>query len=199
MTIFPLTPAKLRIEGIVWGSPYIELADTSAIQSSDGYTAHIEYKGRGYFSGKAHSFKATVTKGSTTIQTYEGQWDGVSHIGSSKGPVFFDASKPKTEIQVTPVDTQGPWESRKLWQTVANGIRSGDYDAAGKDKSRIENEQRQRRKDEQAAGDTWKLWNFEHVESDPKFQELAAMLHDKSQPATEDAYVYTGGEYSKLA
>lgn len=131
------------------------------------------------------------------MQTYEGQWDGVSNKGSAKGPVFFDATRPKTEVIVKPVDQQGQWESRKLWSTVANGIRSGDYDTAGKDKSRIENEQRQRRRDELAAGETWQLWNFDHVDSDPKFQELVALLHDKSQPTTEDAYVYTGREYLK--
>jgi hypothetical protein len=33
--------AKLRIEGIIWGSPYIELVETSAIQSSTGYTVQV--------------------------------------------------------------------------------------------------------------------------------------------------------------
>jgi hypothetical protein len=132
--------AKLSIQGIIWGSPYVELVDTSAIQSSAGITAAIEYKGKGYFGGKSHSFKATVTHSSSgkIVQTYEGQWTGISHIGGSKGQVFLDTSAPKEEITVKPIYEQDEWESRRLWQKVAQGIRSANYDEASKEKSRIE-------------------------------------------------------------
>jgi hypothetical protein len=36
-----LTLARLRIDGIIWGSPYIELTDSNAIQSSTGYSAVV--------------------------------------------------------------------------------------------------------------------------------------------------------------
>lgn len=130
--------AKLRIDGIIWGSPYIELTESNAIQSSTGYSALIDYKGKGYFSGKPHSFKATVTHNGSSTQTYEGQWTGVSNVGSSKGPVFLDTSSAKEEVTVAPISEQGEWESRRLWEKVASGIRNGNYDAAGKEKSRIE-------------------------------------------------------------
>ncbi|KAK1926347.1 hypothetical protein DB88DRAFT_481513 [Papiliotrema laurentii] len=187
-----ITLPKLRIEGIVWGSPYVELTENSAIQSSTGFTAAIEYKGKGYFSGKPHTFKAVLTQGSKQIQTYEGQWTGVSHIGGSKGPVFLDTSAPKEEVTVKPISEQGEWESRRLWEKVAKGIRSGQYDEASKDKTRIENEQRQRRRDEAAAESSWQLVRFEHVDSDPDYQKLADMLHDKLTPAHEDAYIFKG-------
>ncbi|BEI86733.1 hypothetical protein CcaverHIS002_0700790 [Cutaneotrichosporon cavernicola] len=193
-----ITLPKLRIDGIIWGSPYIELTDSSAIQASTGYGVQIDYKGKGYFSGKAHMFKAKMTKASKTIQTFEGEWTGVSNVGSSKGPVFYDADAPKEEITVKPITEQGQWESRNLWQKVANGIRGGDFEAAGRAKSIIENEQRQRRRDEVAEGTSWKLWNFEHVDSDPEFQKLVAMMNDKTQPTTEDAYVYSGEHYKQL-
>lgn len=142
----------------MWGSPYIELVETNAIQSSTGFTAQasrsiyssypavrvllilqIDYKGRGWVSGKAHTFKATLQNAShKTVQTYEGQWTGTSHIGGSKGPLFLDTAAPKEEVQVAPVDQQGPWESRRLWQSVAKGIKGGQYDTAGAEKSRIE-------------------------------------------------------------
>lgn len=133
-----ITLPKLRIDGIIWGSPYIELTETSAIQSSTGYTANIEYKGKGYFSGKPHQFKAKLNKGSHTIQTFEGDWTGVSTVGSSKGPIFYDANNPKEEVTVKPISEQGEWESRNLWQKVANGIRGGDFETAGREKSNIE-------------------------------------------------------------
>jgi len=43
-----------------------------------------------------------------------------------------------------------------------------------------------------AAGTTWQLVRFNHVDSDPEYQQLAAMLHDKLTPAHEDAFVFKG-------
>lgn len=179
-----------------------------------------------------------------------------------------------------PLAEQGEWESRRFWQNVANGIRGGNFDLAGKEKSRIEvgdespcmssfliwrsasdssqvffavripvstltlyirftspslslqlicllllsisrsglrpfqnrtfspcdpfailicsltdtsqNDQRQRRKDEQAAGTPWQLVNFTHVDEDVEYQQLVEMLHDKYQPAHEDGYIFKG-------
>lgn len=130
--------AKLRIEGIIWGSPYIELTETNAIQSSTGYTTQIDYKGKGYFSGKAHSFKATIAKSGKTLQSYEGQWTGNSYIGKKNGHLFLDTNEAKEEVTVKPIEEQGEWESRKLWEKVAKGIRGQNYDEAGREKSRIE-------------------------------------------------------------
>ncbi|KAI9635689.1 uncharacterized protein MKK02DRAFT_36807 [Dioszegia hungarica] len=191
-----ITLPKLRIEGIVWGSPYIELVETNAIQSSTGFTAQIDYKGRGWVSGKAHTFKATLTQTDhkKSLQTYEGQWTGVSHIGGSKGPVFLDTSAGvKEEVSVASLEQQGPWESRRLWEKVAKGIKGANYDLAGTEKSRIENEQRQRRKDEAAANGTWDLWHFTHVDAEPEYGRLSTMLHDKLTPAHEDAYIFKEG------
>jgi hypothetical protein len=33
--------AKLRIDGIIWGSPYIEVIDSNAIQASTGFSALV--------------------------------------------------------------------------------------------------------------------------------------------------------------
>ncbi|WWC87414.1 uncharacterized protein L201_002303 [Kwoniella dendrophila CBS 6074] len=186
-----ITLPKLRIEGIVWGSPYIELTDTNAIQSSSGLTAQIDYKGKGYFTGKTHSFKANITNSSgKSIQTYEGQWTGKSHIGGSKGPIFLDTTTHREEVNVKDVSQQSEWESRKLWVNVAKGIRTGNYDQAGRDKTAIENDQRQRRKDETANNTTWQYLHFTHVDSDSDYQFLSALLHDKLTPPHEDAYVF---------
>ncbi|WVQ83762.1 hypothetical protein IAT38_005906 [Cryptococcus sp. DSM 104549] len=185
-----ITLPKLRIEGIIWGSPYIELIETNAIQSSTGLTSQIDYKGKGYFSGKAHSFKASITQKHKTLQSYEGQWTGVSHVGGSKGPVFLDTNIAKEEVSVKAIEEQTEWESRRLWEKVAKGIRGGNYDEAGREKSRIENDQRQRRKDETTAGTPWQHLHFTHVDEDQEYQLLAAQLHDKLTPAHEDGYIF---------
>ena len=59
-------------------------------------------------------------------------------MGGSKGALFLDTSAAKEEVEVKPIEGQSAWESRRLWEKVAKGIRGGNYDEAGKEKTRIE-------------------------------------------------------------
>lgn len=97
----------------------------------------IDYKGKGWVSGKSHSYKATLAHKGKTLRTYEGTWTGIGKL-SKTDEVFTDATVPKIEVTVKPIEEQGEWESRLLWDKVAKGIRSGDYDNASKEKSKIE-------------------------------------------------------------
>ena len=133
-----ITLPNLRIDGIVYGSPYIELTNTSCIASSSGWVSTIEYKGKGYFSGKSHTFKAVITPpgSSNAAHTIEGLWHEISK--TSTGEVFTDVRGPKEEITVKPLEEQGDWETRKLWSQVSKGIRSGNFDVASREKTKIE-------------------------------------------------------------
>ncbi|KIP01337.1 hypothetical protein PHLGIDRAFT_32558 [Phlebiopsis gigantea 11061_1 CR5-6] len=186
---FLITLPRLRIDGLWYGSPYIELTETSYIQSSTGWLSTIEYKGKGYFSGKSHQFKALLTPpGSNNARrTFEGLWHTTSKdVGS--GELFTDVQGPKEEVSVASLDEQDEWESRRLWSAVAKGIREGDFETASREKSKIENEQRQRRRDELAADTTWPLKHFDHIDSDPVYEELGRLF--KANPPAEDAYVF---------
>lgn len=136
----------------------------------------------------------------------EGTWHTSSK--TAQGLTFHDVTPSKEEVTVKPITEQSDWESRKLWGAVAKGIREGDFDTASKEKSRIENEQRQRRKDEAAAGTTWELKHFKPIASDPvctsylSFLSGSSFAHEdlfsdeklgklfKANPPTEDAYVF---------
>lgn len=72
------------------------------------------------------------------------------------------------EVTVIGIEKQSEWESRRLWQKVADGIRTSNFTIASQEKSRIENEQRQRRKDEVAKGEKWQLKHFVQIPSDPE-------------------------------
>ncbi|KAG8908795.1 Oxysterol binding protein [Tulasnella sp. 403] len=183
-----ITLPSLRIDGIFYGSPYIELTNSSWISSSTGWVSTIEYKGKGYFTGKSHTFKAVVTPpaSSNPAHTIEGLWHEISK--TSSGEVFTDVRGPKEEVSVNPVEEQGEWETRYLWRHVAKGIRSGDFEAASREKGKIENEQRQRRRDELAAGTPWELKYFVHVDEDPTYTKLAKLF--KAPIETEDAYIF---------
>ncbi|THH18219.1 hypothetical protein EW146_g2718 [Bondarzewia mesenterica] len=186
---YTITFPRLRIDGLWYGSPYIELAETSYIQSSAGWLSTIEYKGKGYFSGKSHTFKALVSPpgSNNTAYTFEGQW----HLTSKdlkNGTTFTDVTGEKEEVTVRPVDSQDDWESRKLWYSVAKGIREGDFESASREKSKIENEQRQRRRDEVAAATSWQLRHFKHHESDPVYESLGRLF--RANPSVEDVYIF---------
>jgi oxysterol-binding protein-related protein 9/10/11 len=100
--------------------------------------AQIEYKGKGYFSGKTHSFKALVTPpgSSTAKHTIEGQWHTTSK--DAHGTLFHDVQGPKEEVSTESIEEQGEWESRRLWRLVSQGIRESDFETASREKSKIE-------------------------------------------------------------
>ncbi|KAJ2915334.1 hypothetical protein MD484_g5055, partial [Candolleomyces efflorescens] len=241
-----ITLPRLRIDGLWYGSPYIELVDSTFIVGG-GYTSVIDYKGKGYFSGKSHSFKATTTPlpgmggnsivppaassssggggwfsssrnaSSTSLAAskeyvIEGTWHETSTwtkgpagpTGALTGTKFHDVtpttgSKKEEAVVVAGGDNgeMGEFETRKLWEIVAKGIREGDFEIASKEKSRIENDQRQRRKDEQAAGTTWPLKHFQLEESDPIYERLGRAV--KLTPPTEDRYAFLGNYPTSLS
>ena len=189
--LYLITLPNLLIEGLWYGAPYVEFTGNSYIQSTTGLLTTLSYTGKGYFSGKAHSFKATIGAGGNALYTVEGEWAGVSKykgksVSGGSNELFWDASTQREEVSVEAVEQQGDMESRKVWKTVAHGIRSGDFETASKDKARIENAQRQKRKDEAAAGTPHQLERFVHLDNDQEYSQLAAMF--KGQPATEDGY-----------
>ncbi|ANB14611.1 oxysterol-binding protein KES1 [Sugiyamaella lignohabitans] len=159
----------LHIEGILFGAPYVELEGKSFIHGSSGYSVSIEYTGKGYFSGKKNSFKAKIYKGSEDAALYRvsGQWSESSKIKDEKTGVetpFLDSLKITSEsLQVKPEAEQSELESRRAWSKVAAAIREGDYELIHQEKSKIENDQRELRKTEQAEGKTWPSKWFEEV------------------------------------
>jgi oxysterol-binding protein-related protein 9/10/11 len=149
-----ITLPRLRIDGLWYGSPYIELTESSYIAQSTpdgkagGWVGTIEYKGKGYFSGKSHQFKAVLTPPEPSSSDHsdshhhhkphviEGTWHTTSKMES--GMTFHDVNGPKTEVTTKSVEEQGEWESRKLWSKVSKGIREADFECASREKGRIE-------------------------------------------------------------
>ncbi|KAL7411620.1 Oxysterol-binding protein [Mrakia frigida] len=187
---FLITLPRLRIDGLITGSPYMEITEGSHIHASTGYNASISYSGRGYISGKAHTFKAHMVDGSgRNVFTVEGQWDKTSKLKT--GELFSDSTTQKEEVTVASLEAQGEWESRRLWKEAADGIKTGDFDRASREKTKIEVEQREQRKTEVNEGLTWDPIHFKHVDSDPIYKKLASQF--KHSPAEEEGWVFLGG------
>jgi len=175
-----ITLPSLHIEGLITGSPYVELNKTSYIESSSGYTAKIDYSGKGWLSGKKNSFTASLyPKGreKEPVYTASGQWTGSFTIYDAKTKKVVDSFDPNvtktTPLTVAPIEQQDDMESRRAWQKVAQAISKGDMDTTSYEKSIIENEQREMRRKEKDEGREWDRRFFTRAETHSVLNELS--------------------------
>lgn len=179
---YVVTLPALHVEGVISGSPYVELDRCSLIASSTGYLARVDYSGRGWLSGKKNSFRATLARAAEpkkTLYTAEGQWTGAFSIVDALGHAVAGHDPAKTKA-ATPVvqetDAQGELESRRAWRAVAEAIHAGDMERTQREKSAIENKQREMRKREQEEGREWARRYFARAQRDEAWERLAAEL-----------------------
>ncbi|KAL7628324.1 Oxysterol-binding protein 4 [Parahypoxylon ruwenzoriense] len=180
---------SIHVEGLIFGAPFIELDSASYITSTTGYTAKIDYSGKGWISGKKNSFTATLYptgREKDVIYNCSGQWTKAFDIYS--GPVKSNSSKtlieswdptdnPVSELIIAPIEKQHPLESRRAWASVASGITKGDMDLVGREKGKIEHAQRAMRKKEQAEGREWERRYFTALaEPDDTLEILAPIV-----------------------
>lgn len=180
-----ITLPNLHIEGLIFGAPFVELNDNTYITSSSGYTAKIDYSGKGWLSGKKNSFTATMYptgKEKETLYTVTGQWTKTFEIteGSSKNKTAIDTydaeALPTTPLTIAPIEEQDIMESRRAWSKVAAGIAVGDMDITGNEKTKIEVSQRELRQKEKSEGRTWERRYFSLVENDPTLNTLGPAI-----------------------
>ncbi|KAH8650132.1 hypothetical protein BX600DRAFT_419063 [Xylariales sp. PMI_506] len=182
-----ITLPSLHCEGLLLGSPFMELDGATYISSSTGYTAKIDYSGKGWVSGKKNSFTAVLYrtgKEKEVLYNVSGQWTkafefhsgDAKHSSSSNVVESWDPAQTATsKLIVAPVEQQHPLESRRAWGKVAHGIASGDMDLVGREKGKIENAQRAMRKKEQAEGRDWERRYFNAIGGpDTTLQTLAS-------------------------
>jgi oxysterol-binding protein-related protein 9/10/11 len=174
-----ITLPSLHVEGLIFGSPFIELEGASYITSSSGFTAKIDYSGKGWLSGKKNSVTASLYptgKEKEILYNATGQWTKSFDIysGPAKGnkpatlAESYDAATTATTapLVVAPVEQQHPLESRRAWLAVAAAVEKGDLDRLSAEKSKIENAQRAARAKEKADGRMWQRRYFS-VRTDP--------------------------------
>lgn len=190
-----ITLPSLHIEGLITGSPYVELNKNTYIVSSTGYTSRVDYSGKGWVSGKKNSFTAAMYpsgKEKDTLYTVDGQWSDKFEIKDTRTKKVVDSysakSTPKTPLSVAPIEQQHPLESRRAWKKVADAITKGDMDTTSAEKSLIENEQRALRKTEQNEAREWERAYFTRKDRHEVFERLV-----KDIPGGEVEADKTGG------
>lgn len=181
-----ITLPGLHIEGLIFGAPFVELDGSSNIASSSGFSAKVDYSGKGWLSGKKNTIIATVFptgKEKEVLYNVTGQWNKTFEIYSgpaksnSKSTLVtsYDAvNTPQTNLEVAPIENQHPLESRRAWARVAEAIQKGDMDATGIEKGKIEQAQRNMRAKERSENRAWERQYFTAVEGqDPYLEKLA--------------------------
>lgn len=180
-----ITLPSLHIEGLITGSPFVELNKSTYIQSSSGYTAKIDYSGRGWLSGKKNSFTATLYpegREKDTLYLIEGQWTGEFSIKDMQTKHTVDTWNSKanktTHLVIAPIEQQDKLESRRAWRKVADAVAKGDLNTTSGEKTLIENSQRELRKREAAENREWNRIFFDRTSSHADLDRLAAKLSD---------------------
>lgn len=173
-----ITLPSLHIEGLIFGAPFVELDGSSFISSSSGYTAKIDYSGKGWLSGKKNSVVATLYptgKEKEVLYNVTGQWTKEFEI--YEGPAkknspttlvaTYDAvATAQTDLKVVEVEKQYPLESRRAWAKVAKAIQAGDMDTVSIEKGKIEQAQRDLRNKERSEERSWERRYFSAVTTD---------------------------------
>ncbi|TGJ81051.1 hypothetical protein E0Z10_g7698 [Xylaria hypoxylon] len=185
-----ITLPSLHVEGLIFGAPFVELDSSSSITSSTGFTAKIQYLGKGWVSGKKNSFTATLYPTGNekdVLYNCSGQWTKAFEI--HKGAAKHNSTKtlietwnpdttPMSELIIAPSEKQHPLESRRAWAAVAEGIAKGDMDYVGREKTKIEQAQREMRKKEAAEGRQWERRYFTaRADADETLEALASHVN----------------------
>lgn len=172
---------NVKVKGILGGKPYPELQGNYSLISSTGYVSCIKFEGKSFFGGgQKNGFEAKmfhVDHPDETLYEAKGAWNGESTFKDARTGKEIErldfATLKSLPLQIEDVAEQDPWESRRAWGGVIAALKKGDMKGAACAKSKIENGQRQMRKDEAANGTTWKNRFFKTVKRDEIFDALA--------------------------
>ncbi|KAG7284670.1 hypothetical protein NEMBOFW57_009279 [Staphylotrichum longicolle] len=160
--LVPLPDVKVR--GFLGGCMYPEISGVYHVVGSSGWVSEVRFWGEGMLRGKRNSFEARVyhrdDAQKTAVYEVKGCWNEgwtVKDCGTGEVLEVYDVDAPENEpvpMEVEAVEAQDPWESRRAWGEVLEGLRAGDMRAVVAEKSKIEQAQRQMRASEATRGVT---------------------------------------------
>ncbi|TCD62818.1 hypothetical protein EIP91_006384 [Steccherinum ochraceum] len=155
---YVISMPNMYARGILWGKMVLELGDNcTAKNERSGYSAEIQFKTKGYFSGAYNAIAGRVRRGSTETGEVSGKWSHTMEYKTSKGEkrTLFDVTKDGSKVApkfVPPEDQQEPNESRRLWSKLTAAIVAKDMEAATEAKTAVEESQREMRRQREESG-----------------------------------------------
>eukprot|EP01133_Synstelium_polycarpum_P015602 gene15602-18536_t len=125
---------KIGVKGIVVGALTTEVTGSTVLScKKTGYTAEIEFRGKGLLRNKFFMLaKVRHPSSKKSLYTLEAKWDGKITILSSK----------TNTITCPPLDEQDETFSRRVWSSVSANIVADNEEEAQKQKHMVEENQR---------------------------------------------------------
>ncbi|XP_048009599.1 oxysterol-binding protein-related protein 10 isoform X2 [Megalobrama amblycephala] len=141
--------------------PWVELGGKVSICcAKSGYSATVTFHTKPFYGGKVHRVTGEVKHNptGTIVCKAQGEWNGTLEFTYSSGETkVIDTSKlPVIKKKIRPLEKQGQYESRRLWQHVTTALKAGDIDTATEHKHQLEEKQRREGKQRTASSTTWK-------------------------------------------
>ncbi|XP_068070308.2 oxysterol-binding protein-related protein 10 isoform X4 [Danio rerio] len=141
--------------------PWVELGGKVSIScAKSGYSATVTFHTKPFYGGKVHRVTAEVkhNPSGTIVCKAQGEWNGTLEFTYNSGETkVIDTSKlPVIKKKIRPLDKQGQYESRRLWQQVTTALKAGDIDEATEHKHQLEERQRREGKQRSASSSSWK-------------------------------------------
>jgi hypothetical protein len=184
--LLPLPDVQAR--SVLTGAPWPELNDTYKILSSSGFAAEIKFTGKKMWGGSRNCFEASIYRSvdsqKTSIFTASGSWSSKFSICNALGEEIevFDLADPKNQpapMVLKPSEEQSPWESRRAWGPTFDAIRRSDNNKVVAEKSKLENAQRQLRRQEQKEGKQWETMFFDRSDAAADEEDVVERLFDQ--------------------
>ncbi|KAH8808035.1 hypothetical protein F5884DRAFT_821500 [Xylogone sp. PMI_703] len=159
----------VRLQGTV--APKVYFSGTVQIDRKGYNVLHLDKYNEDYLITLPHVHVEGLITGALAPEL-----SGTSYIRSSSGyhsKIDYNGKgwlsgkkNSRTPLTVAPIELQDPMESRRAWQRVSEGIHRGDMFTVGREKSKIENQQRELRKIEKSEGREYQRKFFKRVEHD---------------------------------
>ena len=209
-----ITLPIVTVKDLLSGAPYPELSDSAYIISTSGYISKIDFSGKKSIfsthssSSRKNSLHATIyhrdDHSQTALIEAEGQWNDVitfydlRSVNSSSDSLGrkekrqeierYDTSDPSNAS--TPLSQRSemdPWESRRAWSGVIDAVQRGDMAAVSREKSKVEEAQRAKRRDEEASGKQFEQMLFKRADdSDKAVEELLGSVEGAGELKAND-------------
>ncbi|KAG9349748.1 hypothetical protein JZ751_028196 [Albula glossodonta] len=146
--------------------PWVELGGKVTVTcAKTGYSAAITFQTKPFYGGKLHKVTAEVKHNITNavVCRVQGEWNGVLEFSYSNGDTrVVDVTKlPVSKKRLRPIDRQGPYESRRLWQHVTESLRQKDMEKATEHKRHLEERQRSEERHRTETETAWRTRYFE--------------------------------------
>ena len=171
-----MTWPDVYFRGLIFGSLFIELNKTTTIKCDESkYECTVNFKPKPMVGGEVNEIEAKL-KGpdGKVLYIITGKWDGILYIRKKSEKekdkkIFLDTTKQtKLPKKIMDVDKQKDYESQVIWRDLTSAIRKGDIGGASKAKANIEQSQREKRKEFEETGETYKPKFFKPSLKHPK-------------------------------